>query len=243
MHSPFPAPLLLWLTCLGCGSSKDGEVETTSGDTADPWADLDPIDVSDFRLLRTTQLPNASNVRSMVADDQFGPVFVLDTEAIFASDSLLRHDPRPVCIDEFQPNQSAPVSPEGSCPDDTTLVSRGAPSIPGTPLALAADPDAARVGILSQSGHLFWIHTSPLEGSPIDYMRPSEGPDLGDISTPSSTPLLALGADEIGLGLDNELHTFSTEGVPIGTMTTAAPITDPRINFSERGRPSISPSM
>jgi hypothetical protein len=226
MNSHSQAPMLLWIACLGCNAPKDGEPTSSPGDTADPWAELGPIEVSDFRWMRTTELPNASGVLSLVAEDQFGPVFVRDSSAIFASDSLLRHDPRPVCIDETQPNQSAPVNPDGSCPEDATRVSRGAPSIPGTPLALAADPDQPRVGILSESGQLFWIHTDPLGGPPIDFMRPSEGPDFSHLSMATSPTLLALGADEIGIGLDNELHTFSTEGLPMASISMSSTITD-----------------
>ena len=226
MNSFYHPPILIWLAGLGCGAPKDEATTAAIGDTADPWAELGPIEVSEFRLMRTTELPNATGVRSLVADDQFGPVFVRDSSAIFASDALLRHDPRPVCINDLQPNQSTPVNPEGTCPPATTRVSRGAPSIPGTPLALAADPAHPRVGILSESGLLFWIHTDPIEGPPIDFMRPVEGPDLGDWSMDTRPMVMAISADEIGIGIDAELHTFSTEGLPVSTISMSSAIAD-----------------
>ena len=226
MNSVSQAPVLLWLACFGCKATKDGAPTSPSGDTADPWSELEPIDVSSFRLMRTTELTRASSVRSLVADNQFGPVFVQDSSAVFASDALLRHDPRPVCINEAQPNASTPVNPDNTCPLNTTRVSRGAPSIPGTPLAIAADPDHPRVGVLSESGILFWIHTDPLDGPPIDFMRPSEGPDLGEFSLDESPTTLAIGANEIGVAFDQELHTFSTEGLPLATSSTSSAITD-----------------
>lgn len=224
MPSPLPWSVLPTLIAFGCSDPNPEKHNRDSG--SQQWSDLEAIDLDSFRLLRTTRFGSADRIERLVADSIHGPVIAIDANRVFATDHLFRHDPAPACINAETPSQSSNPAPGEPCPDGSVRVSRGTPSLPSKPTAIAKDETQPRIAILTEDGSLHWIITDPTDGDAIDFMKPRSSESISEPLTGAST--LAVSEHGIAMSdgnrvsihreLDGVTSSFETESVVLDAM-------------------------
>jgi hypothetical protein len=206
------AMILLSIGLLACRPDPDKATSEDSGITeeARPWLEWEAVPLTGLHPLLDVSLPQSVDPTHIETLPERSLSVVWDPGAAQAwvIDARYRHDPSSRCVSAAAWPDWGDAARRGSCPEGLVSTQRGALSLPAGLRHVAVDPDGLRLALLDEDGRLWLAAADPLEGNPLDFLRPIDA-DLDPIPGASrlsfaddGTLLVARGSDLLHIDLD-----------------------------------------